>query len=620
MSYTEKEYFAPAPTTIRGQPVRLSASPQNDLFTYASGKAIIIRSLADPSKSSEYTGHTQATTMARFSSSGYYIASGDAQGNVRIWDSKTHTLKSQFRPISDRINDLGWDHESQRVMAVGDGKTKFGHVFLYDSGNTVGCIEGHSRRINACALRQRRPFRAVTCADDGKCVFYFGAPYKYNRALTEHKGFVHDVRYSPDDEMFVSVGADRCIFLYDGKTGDAIRQVAKTDKEGAHTGSIFAVAWSPDAKMLVTSAADRTCKFWDVATDALIGTVRMGDEIGDQQVGNLWAGEHIISLSLSGNINKLQVGVDAPVQVITGHQKTITAAVLTADKVLYTGSYDGKLCTWDFSKDQACGSAVVVAGSTGGARLDAAATDASSGVVALGFMDNSLRLASDSKITASVALPAEPRSLAMVSLELTLAVLLNDTLVAIASDGQQQQQCAGILITDSQSAPKAVAHSNGLIAVGFHDGTVRTYTLRQNNNGNTGSLLQLLPTGTLIEGHSREITVLEFSPQDAVHLASGDAGGKILVSQAKDGALVTARWGSHTARIYGIAWSPSGLHVASASLDGHLIIWSIERPLKNIQLRNAHLGGATSVHYLSDTQVVSTGTDGGVKVWEITNH
>ncbi|KAJ1937835.1 WD40 repeat-like protein, partial [Kickxella alabastrina] len=313
------------------------------------------------------------------------------------------------------------------------------------------------------------------------------------------------------------------------------------------------------------------------------------------------------------------VGVDAPVQVITGHQKTITAAVLTAEKVLYTGSYDGKLCTWDFSKDQACGLAVAVDGSTGGARLDAAATDASSSVVALGFMDNSLRLASDLKITASVALPAEPRSLAMVSLELTLAVLLNDTLVAIASDGQQQQ-CAGILIPDSQSAPKAVAHSNGLIALGFHDGTVRTYTLSQNNNGNTGSMLQLLPTGTFIEGHNREITVLEFSPQGGVHLASGDAGGKIFVSQAKDGALVTARWGSHTARIYGIAWSPSGLHAASASLDGHLIIWSIERPLKNIQLRNAHLGGTTSVHYLSDTRVVSTGADGGVKVWEITNH
>ncbi|KAJ2820738.1 WD40 repeat-like protein, partial [Coemansia furcata] len=110
-----------------------------------------MRNLSDPTKSREYTGHTQTATVARFSPSGYYVASGDVAGNVRIWDAvnDTHILKSEFRPISGRINDISWDMDSQRVMAVGEGKERFGHVFAYDSGNSLGTVEGHSKVINA---------------------------------------------------------------------------------------------------------------------------------------------------------------------------------------------------------------------------------------------------------------------------------------------------------------------------------------------------------------------------------------------------------------------------------------------------------------------------------------
>jgi WD repeat-containing protein 1 (actin-interacting protein 1) len=47
-------------------------------------------------------------------------------------------LKSETKVLSGRINDIAWDGESQRIIAVGDGKERFGHAFTYDSGNTVG--------------------------------------------------------------------------------------------------------------------------------------------------------------------------------------------------------------------------------------------------------------------------------------------------------------------------------------------------------------------------------------------------------------------------------------------------------------------------------------------------
>jgi len=119
---------------------------------------VFLRSIDDPAISTQYTGHTNATTVARFSPSGYYVASGDVAGTVRVWDCKGEgATKGEYHIISGRINDLAWDGDSQRIIAVGDGKERFGHCITADSGNTVGEISGHSSQINAVSIRQQRP-------------------------------------------------------------------------------------------------------------------------------------------------------------------------------------------------------------------------------------------------------------------------------------------------------------------------------------------------------------------------------------------------------------------------------------------------------------------------------
>lgn len=69
--------------------------------------------------------------------------------------------------------------------------------------------------------------------------------------------------------------------------------------------------------------------------------------VEQQQVGGLWQGEFILSLSLSGDINYWDRNSQRPVRVITGHQKAITALDRASDNTLYTGSYDGRVCAWD---------------------------------------------------------------------------------------------------------------------------------------------------------------------------------------------------------------------------------------------------------------------------------
>lgn len=105
---------------------------------------------------------------------------------MRIWDTSFLTsgfppisleppiLKAEYKTLSGRITDLAWDGESKRIVVVGEGRDRFGHAFQVDTGSGAGEISGHSKVINAVAVRHQRPFKAVTASDDASIVFHTG--------------------------------------------------------------------------------------------------------------------------------------------------------------------------------------------------------------------------------------------------------------------------------------------------------------------------------------------------------------------------------------------------------------------------------------------------------------
>ncbi|KAJ2202981.1 WD40 repeat-like protein, partial [Coemansia sp. RSA 520] len=341
----------------------------------------------------------------------------------------------------------------------------------------------------------------------------------------------------------------------------------------------------PDSTHVVTVSGDRTCKFWNIAADKLVGSVEMGAGPEHMQVGCAWAGDRIVTLSLNGNLSFLRCGAAAPERVVTGHQKSITAATV-ADGALYTASYDGRVCAWDLD----AGTASVVVGAGSGGAVEAAA--AHGATVALASQDNTLRFVAGDSVARAVPLGAAARSLAFAD-DAVVAVLQDDA-VALVRDSNVERLAIG-------GAVRAVAARGTAVAIGFADTHVQLYKLRNS---------QLEPTVS-IAAHSREITALAFS-DDGTMIASGDAGGKIVVSRTDDASTVTTRWGAHTARVYSIAWAADGDRAVSAALDGHVIVWSVSTPQHKHIVRNAHLGGAVAAWFIG-AQVVSTGADGAVK-------
>eukprot|EP00619_Florenciella_sp_RCC1007_P001770 CAMPEP_0205917092 /NCGR_PEP_ID=MMETSP1325-20131115/8937_1 /ASSEMBLY_ACC=CAM_ASM_000708 /TAXON_ID=236786 /ORGANISM="Florenciella sp., Strain RCC1007" /LENGTH=213 /DNA_ID=CAMNT_0053284465 /DNA_START=18 /DNA_END=656 /DNA_ORIENTATION=- len=193
-------HIAPNPLSERGVPTTFYAHPKEPRLIYGSGNLVVVRSLENPSDTFIYRGHNAPVTVAKFAPNGFWVASADETGKCRIWswDNPEHILKIEVPVFSGPIKDLDWDPESKRLVCVGDGKPLSAKCFMWDTGNTVGEMTGHTKRITTCSYKPSRPFRIMTGGEDNKTVFYKGPPFSMDHTNTDHSKEVWSVRFSPD--------------------------------------------------------------------------------------------------------------------------------------------------------------------------------------------------------------------------------------------------------------------------------------------------------------------------------------------------------------------------------------------------------------------------------------
>lgn len=468
----------------------------------------------------------------------------------------------------------------------------------------MGEISGHSSQINCVSIRQQRPLRAATGSDDTSLVFYHGAPFKFNTSLRgQHNRFVFGTAFAPDGSVFASVGADKRIWLYDGKTGEAKGQIG----EGVHSGSIFGISWAQDSKKFVTASADQTVRVWDPEAGKAIQTWRMGEEgtpsIPHQQMGVVWPSGRsdglVISVDLEGNLNYLVDGTPKPTRVVRGHQKNITAAGISGSTFV-TGSYEGRVLAWDTST----GLADKVEGDSHSNYVAGFSTSPSKGeadMFSVGWDDTLRSLSVSNKIFTGAAssLKSQPKGIAAASSSLVL-VPSSDS-ISVYSDGNKASSLS------VKYTPTCIAASGSNVAVGGDDKLVHVYTL---------SGTELKETGTELRRATAPISALSFTASGD-KLAVGASNGKVYAFDTSgDWKLITDRWSAHTARITCLAWDESGEFAASGSLDTNVMVWSVKDPGKRVKALNAHKDGVTGVAWEKAGKVLSAGGDASIKVWK----
>ncbi|XP_029948209.1 WD repeat-containing protein 1 isoform X1 [Salarias fasciatus] len=598
-----KHVFASLPHMERGVAKVIGGDPKGKNFLYTNGKCVIIRNIENPAIADIYTEHAHQVIVAKYSPSRSYIASGDVSGKIRIWDTtqKEHLLKYEYTPFSGTIKDIVWTEDSRRIAVVGEGREKFGAVFLWDTGSSVGEVAGHSKIINSVDIRPKRPYRLITASDDKSVGFFEGPPFKFKFTQTGHSQFVNCVRYSPDGSRFVSASSDGQILVYDGTTGE---RVGSLGGEKAHTGGVYAVSWSPTGSHLISASGDKTVKLWDVGAGTAVTTFNMGTQVMDLQLGCLWQEDHLLSFSLSGYINYLDKNnPDRPIRTVKGHSKSIRCVTVHKSdrQYIYSGSHDGHINYWDADTgENGCFS-----GNGHTNQVSQMAINDENELVTCS-MDDTVRYTSLSKQEYSasdvVKMDSQPKSVSVAKGGLSLAVcidqvvLLKDKKKVFTLDNLGYQPEIGAL------------HPNGSTAlVGSVEGKIYLYSIEGNTLKQNDQVLNLRGA----------VTYMAYS-SDGAYLGVVDAAKVASVFSVVDGYSVKDEFYGHHAKPVTLAWSPDNQHFATAGIDMMVYVWTVGDSDKRFKLQDAHrLHHVCSLAWKDEHTLVTVSHDASVKQWTI---
>ncbi|SCU92312.1 LAFA_0F09450g1_1 [Lachancea sp. 'fantastica'] len=602
--------LAPLPATERNFSTKLSHDKQSKCIGYGCGKSAYVRSL-DSDFQVQFTGHgTAKVTVVRFQPvvGSRYICSGDDQGRVIVWEwfppskqSDVETaaepstiVRSEFQVLSGPVTDISWDMHGRRLCVVGDGRDKFGAFISWDTGNSLGELSGPSKRVNACHIKPSRPMRCFTAGDDGACVFFEGPPFKFagsDRTHHDQGKFIRDIKFSPGAGTYaISVGSDRKIVCFDGRTGEFIKYIA--DENETVNGGHFAIDWFDDgaeSQRFVTASADAVVRVWDVEKNKCVYKWALQPTVSNQLVGVTVIDEnHVVAVSLEGALHVFEIGEASPMKTISGHNKAITALVAAP---LVSGSYDGRIVTWGGDGSQSAimdneHNNVVVAIQN----KDAITTTS---------WDTTLRANGEVKHTFG----SQPKVAAVYENSEAVVTITDDLEIL---DGE-----SGKVVASKKLLSPASAISLGptYVAIGYE----------QSNKIEIFHVSDLSVSFKIPTVLRAQPSSLSLSPSEKF-LAAGDVMGKILLFDLESKSVKTSRWAFHSGKITSMSWRPTGSDeeddlIATASLDTHLMIYSVKKPMKTVKHLNAHKDGINAVVWDGESTLFTAGGDSCIRKW-----
>ncbi len=203
----------------------------------------------------------------QFSPDGRWIAAAVSEpaGRVVIWDANTGRARRAI-DYADAAG-VGWtngdllfaarfDLSGTRLVTTGTDKRAV--VWQWETGRALHVLQGHRSFVYSACFGQHHTNWLVTCSFDRKA-FLWDLRTDQPILRVGHEGDgIHDVRFSPDDSVFVTGGFDSTVRLWDSETGSMVPPILRDH------GRVIQVLWSPDATRILTASWDGVIRVWRV--------------------------------------------------------------------------------------------------------------------------------------------------------------------------------------------------------------------------------------------------------------------------------------------------------------------------------------------------------------------
>jgi WD40 repeat protein/DNA-binding CsgD family transcriptional regulator len=561
---------------------------------------------------SNFSENLSSVLSVSFSPDGLSFATGEANGDIRIWDARNHTSLQQIKGHNSQVWSINYSPDG-KTLASGseDGVTPIkllnttdeqNQLFpdtqsiepqcvrsiVFSPDNRILAVAGNNgievRDRNTNKLHHRLPANEIysisfisdnilaSGSQDGTISLWNVDSGENLHQCKEHSDTVRSIASIPKKSLFASGSEDGTVRVWIENNGNSSCLYSYSYPQTKH---VYAVAFHQDEEMLAIGAVE-----YD--TDGLeIHTVR------------LW--------------NILTKKVD---QVLRGHGKQIRALAFSPDplerNLLISTGDDCKIKLWNVYTGKCI---KTLHGYTN--RIWSITSDNVCGVFASGGEDNKLHIWSSTSWQCEKILPGHS--------DWIWSVAFSPDGTTVASSSEDNEIRLWNLKTDDCKLLKkhtervrAVAFSpNGkFLASGSNDRSVILWDIE------TGEPYKVFDEES--GGHQRRVLSVAFN-YDGSLIASSSRDTTIRL-WSTDSETYSRTLKGHQGEVHSIAFTNGGKNLVSGSFDTTLKLWSLEddEPEKTVCTLRGHQGGVLSVcSFPNDKFLASSGHDQKIKIWDL---
>jgi WD40 repeat protein len=526
-----------------------------------------------------------------FSPDGKLLATGDMDGQIRLWQVRTGKQLFAFKGHSGWVRSIAWSPDG-RTLASGSNDSL---VRLWDvtDGSEKQVLHGHTNWVWAVAWSPD----GLTLASgsfDSSVRLWDVAVGKCLTVLHGHTNGVRSVEWSPNGQLLVSGSLDGSIRLWDVTQSKCLQALH------GHTDSVWAVAWSPDGRTLASGSFDCSVRLWDVAAGKCF-QVLQGHTSEVRSVAWSPDGRTLASGSHDGSVRLWNVVDRGERQALLGHTSGVCSVAWSPDgRILASGSFDASVRLWDVTVGKCL---QVLQGQSSGVCSVAWSSDGRT--LANGSLDGSVRLWDITEGIEKQALHGHTNWVWAVDWSPDGRILASGSFdCSVRLWNTTEGRCLKVLHGHTTGIRSVSFNPDGrALASGSYDGSVRLWDVVE------GEEKQAL------QGHTNWVCSVAWSP-DGRTLASGSYDGSVrLWDVAADGEKQVLL--GHPTGVCSVAWSPDSRTLASGSDDGSVQLWDVIEG-SCLQVLHGHTSGVWAVAWSPDSRTVASGSDDQtVRLWDV---
>ncbi|RDW93749.1 WD40 repeat domain-containing protein [Aspergillus mulundensis] len=201
-------------------------------------------------------GHLRGVSAVRFSPDSSMIASGGADGAVKVWAASTGKLIHTFEGHLAGISTISWSPDGATIASGSDDKTiRLWNVLTGKAHPTP--FLGHHNYVYSIAFSPKGNMLVSGSYDEA--VFLWDVrSARVMKSLPAHSDPVSGIDVVWDGTLIASCATDGLVRIWDTSTGQCLRTLVHEDNP-----PVSSVKFSPNGKYVLAWTLDDCVRLWD---------------------------------------------------------------------------------------------------------------------------------------------------------------------------------------------------------------------------------------------------------------------------------------------------------------------------------------------------------------------